>query len=148
MGVLKMNEEKLIQIFNKISQAEVPPDITRIAEQTSQSFTAALSVLQAQRPQRTRYFIGLRLLAAAAVVLLVFAIGLSVGQRSAPPQAQLSLLNLPGYALPVPTHPAVQQAKESFWRQKVLTAMQPRPYAQPTANLLNAYKQYLKEKHV
>jgi hypothetical protein len=143
-----MNEEKLIQILNKIGQTEVPADISRIAEQTSQSFTAALNVLQAQRPQRTKFFIGLRLLAAAAVILLVFAVGLSVGQRFTPPQMQLSSLDLTGYALPVPTHPAVQQAKESFWRQKALAAMQPRPYAQHTTNLLNAYKQYLKEKHV
>jgi hypothetical protein len=143
-----MNEEKLTQILNKISQTEVPPDITCIAEQTSQSFTAALNVLQAQRPQRTRFFIGLRLLAAAAVILLVFAIGLSVGQRFTPPQTKLSSLNLIGYALPVPTHPVVQQTKESFWRQRALAAMQPRPYAQSATSLLNAYKQYLKEKHI
>jgi hypothetical protein len=143
-----MNEEKLMQILKNIGQADVPPNVTRIVEQTSQSFTTALNILQAQRPQRTGFFIGLRLLAAAAVILLVFAVGLSVGQRSAPPQVQLSSLNLSGYALPMPTHPTVQQAKESFWQQKALAAMQPRPYAQPTTNLLNAYKQYLKEKHV
>jgi len=146
-----MNEEKLIQILKNIGQTDVPPNVTLIAEQTSQSFTAALNVLQAQRPQRTRFVIGLRLLAAAAVVLLVFAIGLSVGQRFTPPQTQLSSLNLTGYALPMPTHPAVQQAKDGFWRQKALAAMQPRPYAQTKfdkTSLLNTYKQYLKEKHV
>jgi hypothetical protein len=143
-----MNEEKLIQILKNIGQTDVPPNVTLIAERISQSFTTALSILQAQRPQRTGFFIGLRLLAAAAVIFLVFAVGLSVGQRSAPPQMQLSSLNLPGYALPVPTHPTVQQTKESFWQQKTLAAMQPRPYAQPATNLLNAYKQYLKEKHV
>jgi len=143
-----MSEEKLIQILKSIGRTDVPPNATLIAEQASQSFTAALNVLQAQRPQRTRFVIGLRLLAAAAVILIVFAVGLSVGQRSTPPQTQLSSLNLTGYALPVPTHPAVQQTKGGFWRQKAIAAMQPRPYAQSTTKLLNAYKQYLKEKHV
>jgi len=145
-----MNEEELIQILKNIGQTDVPPNVTLIAEQTSQRFAAALNILQAQRPQRTRFAIGLRWLAAAAVVLFAFAIGLSVGQRSTPPQTQLSSLNLTGYASPVPTYPSVQQAKESFWRQKMLAAMQPRPYTQNQLSqtaLLNVYKQYLKEKH-
>lgn len=141
-----MNEEKIKQILNKIGQTDVPPDIARIAEQASQRFAATINALQAQRPQRTRFVIGLRLLAAAAVIVFAFAVGLSVGQRSTPPQTQLSSLDLTGYASPVPTHPTVQQAKDSFWRQKTLAAMQPRPYAQTKFNM-NAYKQYLKEKH-
>lgn len=144
-----MNEEKLIEILKNIGQTEVPSNVTHIAEQTSQRFAAALDILQAQRPERTRFIIGLRLLAAAAVVIFVFAIGLSVGRWSTPPQTQLSLLNLPGYALTMPTHPAVQQA-DGFWQQKALAAMQPRPYSQiqtTKINLLNAYRQYLKEKH-
>jgi len=145
-----MNEEKLKQILNKIGQSDVPPDIAQIAEQTSQRFTATLNILQAQRPQRTRFVIGLRWLAAAAVILFAFAIGLSVGQRSAPPQTQLSSLNTPGYASPMLTHPTEQENKNGFWRQKALAAMQPRPYAQTgfdKTGLLNNYKQYLKEKH-
>lgn len=146
-----MNEEKLIEILKNIGQTEVPPNIARIAEQTSQRFAAALNIPQAQRPERTRFVIGLRLLAAAAVIIFAFAIGLSVGRWSTPPQTQLSSLNLPGYALPTPTHPTVQQPKDSFWRQKALAAMQPRPYAQTRfdkTSLLVGYKQYLKEKHV
>ncbi|MDD5064797.1 MAG: hypothetical protein PHQ35_08590 [Phycisphaerae bacterium] len=142
-----MNEEKLIEILKNIGQTEVPTDITGIAEQTSQRFASALNILQAQRPERTRFVIGLRLLAAAAVVIFAFAIGLSVGRRSALPQTQTASLNLPGYASPMPAHPTVQQAKGSFWRQKALAAMQPRPYAQSRfdkMSLLNAYKQYLK----
>jgi hypothetical protein len=145
-----MNEEKLIEILKNIGQTEVPPNIARIAEQTSQKFAAALNILQAQRPERTRFVIGLRLLAAAAVIIFAFAIGLSVGKRSTPPQTQLSSLNLPGYASPMLTHPSVQQAKDSFWRQKALAAMQPRPYVQSQFDktiLIDAYKQYLKEKH-
>jgi hypothetical protein len=145
-----MNEEKLKQILNKIGQSDVPPDIARIAEQTSQRFTAALNILQAQRPQRTRFVIGLRLLAAAAVIVFAFAIGLSVGRWSKPPQTQLSSLDLSAYASSLMTHPTARQDKDSFWRQKALAAMQPRPYAQTQFSqtaLLNGYKQYLKEKH-
>jgi len=145
-----MNEEKLIEILKNIGQTEVPPNIARVAEQTSQRFAAALDIMQAQRPQRTRFVIGLRLLATAAVIVFVFAIGLSVGRWSTPPQTQLSSLNLPGYASPMLTHPTVQQAKDSFWRQKMLAAMQPRPYAQTRfdkTSLLVDYKQYLKEKY-
>jgi hypothetical protein len=145
-----MNEEKLIEILKNIGQTEVPPNIARIAEQTSQRFAAALNIPQAQRPERTRFVIGLRRLAAAAVIIFAFAIGLSVGRWSTPPQTQLSSLNLPGYASPMLTHPTVQQAKDSFWRQKALAAMQPRPYAQTRfdkTSLLVGYEQYLKEKH-
>jgi hypothetical protein len=145
-----MNEEKLIEILKNIGQTEVPPNITSIAEQTSQRFAAALNISQAQRPERTRFVIGFRLLAAAAVIIFAFAIGLSVGRWSTPPQTQLSSLNLLGYASPMLTHPTVQQAKDSFWRQKALAAMQPRPYAQTRfdkTSLLVGYEQYLKEKH-
>jgi hypothetical protein len=142
-----MNEEKLIEILKNISQTEVPTNITRIAEQTSQRFASALNILQAQRPQQTRFAIGLRLLAAAAVVILTFAIGLFVGRWSTPPQTRMASLNLPSYVLPAPTHPVIQENQNSFWRQKVISAMQPRPYIQnqfEKTNLLDAYKQYLK----
>ena len=142
-----MNEEKLIEILKNIGQTEVPTNIIGIAEQTSQRFASALNILQAQRPERTRFVIGLRLLVAAAVVIFAFAIGLSVGRWSAPPQTHLASLNLPIYASPMPAHPTVQQVKESFWRQKALAAMQPRPYAQSRfdkMSLLHAYKQSLK----
>lgn len=141
-----MNEEKLIQILKDIGQTSVPPDAARIAERTSQNFDAALNILQPRQPQQARFFIGFRLIAAAAVILFAFA----VGRWSTLPQTQLSSLNLPGYVSPALTHPTVQQAEDSFWRQKALAAMQPRPYAQSRfdkTSLLKTYKQYLKEKH-
>ena len=142
-----MNEEKLKQILNKIGQTDVPPDIARIAEQTSQSFTAALNILQARRQP---FFIGFKRIAVAASILLVFALGLSLGRWSKPPQTQLSSLDLSAYATSLMTHPTARQDKDSFWQQKALAAMQPRPYAQTQfsqTTLLNNYKQYLKEKH-
>jgi hypothetical protein len=142
-----MNEEKLKQILNEIGRTDVPPNIARIAEQTSQSFTAALNLLQARRQP---FFIGFKRIAVAASILLVFALGLSLGRWSKPPQTKLVSLDLSAYASSVMTHPSVQQDKDGFWRQKMLAAMQPRPYTQNQLSqtaLLNVYKQYLKEKH-
>jgi hypothetical protein len=145
-----MNEEKLIEILKNIGQADVPPNIAHIAEQTSQRFAAALSILQAQRPPLATFFIGFKRIAVAASILLVFALGLSLGRWSKPPQTQLSSLDLSAYATSLMTHPTAQQDKNSFWRQKTLAAMQPRPYAQTRfdrTSLPFGNKQYLKEKH-
>jgi hypothetical protein len=145
-----MNEEKLKQILNKIGQTDVPPDVTGIAEQTSQRFTVALNILQAQRPPLATFFIGFKRIAVAAVILFTFAIGLSVGRWSMPPQTAPPSLDVATYTSSILTHPTEQENKNSFWRQKALAAMQPRPYAQTgfdKAGPLNDYKQYLKEKH-
>ena len=136
-----MNEEKLKQILNKIGQADVPPNAALIAERVSRDFSAILKIQQPKQP----LFSPLRLLAAAAVMILVFA----AGRWSKPPQTQLSSADLSAYAFSLMTHPTVQQDKNSFWQQKTLATMQPRPYSQNELSqtaLLNAYKQYLKEK--
>ena len=145
-----MNEEKLKQILNKIGQSDVPPDITHIAEQTSQRFTAALNILQTQQPPLATFFIGFKQIAVAAVILFTFAVGLSVGRWSKPPQLVSPSLDVAAYTSSMLTHPTEQENKNGFWRQKALAAMQPRPYAQTgfdKAVPLNGYKQYLKEKH-
>ena len=136
-----MNEEKLKLILNKIGQADVPPNATLIAERASRNFDAALKIAQPKQ----WFFTPLRLLAAAAVMILVFA----AGRWSKPPQTQLSSLDLSAYASSLMTHPTARQDKDSFWRQKTLAAMQPRPYSQNKLSqtaLLNVYKQHLKEK--
>jgi len=141
-----MNEEKLKQILNKIGQADVPPNVAHIAEQASQRFAATINILQAQQPPLATFFIGFKRIAVAAAILFTFAVGLSVGRWSNPPQTQLSSLGL----TPALTHPAVQENENSFWQQKALAAMQPRPYTQnqlSQTELLNVYKQHLKEKH-
>ena len=136
-----MNEEKLKQILKTIGQTDVPPNVALIAEQASRNFSVALKI-----PQPKQLLFGpLRLLAAAAVMILVFA----AGRWSKLPQAQLSSPDLSAYASSLMSHPRVQQDKDSFWRQKALAAMQPRPHAQNRLSqtaLLNAYKQHLKEK--
>jgi hypothetical protein len=136
-----MNEEKLKQILNKIGQADVPPNAALIAERVSRNFDSALKIAQPKQ----WFFTPVRLLAAAAVMILVFA----AGRWSKPPQTQLSSLDLSAYASSLMTHPTARQDKDSFWRQKTLAAMQPRPYSQNELSqtaLLNIYKQYLKEK--
>jgi hypothetical protein len=136
-----MNDEKIKQILNEIGRAEVPPTVTLIAEQTSRNFDSALKIAQPRR----LLFGPLRLMAAAAVILFVF----TAGRWSKPPEAQPSSPDLSARASSLMTHPRVQQDKDSFWQQKALAAMKPRPYAQKGLSqtaLLNAYKQHLKEK--
>ena len=130
-----MNEEKLKQILSKIGQADVPADITRIAEQTSQRFTAALNLPQ------PRFFAPLRLIAAAAVIVVAFV----AGRWSKP----VPSLNTAVFTPAIPAYSAQQKNENSFWQQKVTAAMRSRPYVQSTTatSRLNAYKQYLKEKY-
>ena len=83
-------------------------------------------------------------LAVAAAITIAFGIGFFIGQQSKPKQSVNYPVNVAGYT------PAVQKAKDSFWRQKAMAAMQPRPYAESQfdkTSLLDAYKQYLKEKN-
>jgi hypothetical protein len=137
-----MNEKKLKQILNKIGQADVPPNIALIAERASRNFDAALKIAQPKQ----WFFTPFRLIAAAAVIILVFAAGRwskSIPQASPSPEVAV-------YTKPISTYPAVDKNTESFWQQKALVAMQPRPYTQNQLSqtaLLNIYKQYLKEKY-
>ncbi len=137
-----MNEEKLKQILNKIGQADVPPNVTLIAERASRNFDSALKIAQ----PRQWFFTPVRLIAAAAVVIFVFA----AGRWSKPLPPTSPLPEVASYTQPVSAYPAVGKNPESFWQQKALAAMQPRPYAQNQLSqtaLLNVYKQYLKEKY-
>jgi hypothetical protein len=128
-----MNEEKLIQILKNISQADVPPDIALIAEQTSRNFSAALKI-----PQPKHWLLTpVRLLAAAAVIVFAFALG----RWSTPVSPKITV-----YAAQSSTRLTAQTNSDSFWRQKAMAAIQPRPYAQSAGELLNLYKQYVKEK--
>jgi hypothetical protein len=137
-----MNEEKLKQILNKIGRADVPPNAALIAERASRNFDSALKIAQPKQ----WFFTPLQLLAAAAVMILVFA----AGRWSKPLPPTSPLPEVASYAQPVSAYPAVDKNPESFWRQKALAAMQPRPCSQDELSqtaLLNIYKQYLKEKH-
>jgi hypothetical protein len=93
---------------------------------------------------------GIIKLAVAAAIFITFGIGFFTGRWSKPPQPAPPSRNITGYTTVVPIYSTTPKAEDSFWRQKALAAMKPRPYAQNLTNktsLLNAYKQYLKEKH-
>jgi hypothetical protein len=131
-----MNEEKLKQILDEIGQADVPPNAALIAGRVSRNFDAALKIAQPKQ----WFFTPVRLIAAAAVVILVFV----AGRWSKSLPQSYPLPEIASY-----TQTASQNNSDSFWRQKVLAAIQPRPYAQTQfdqGRLLNAYKQYLKDR--
>ncbi|MGA2677830.1 MAG: hypothetical protein ABSF37_00865 [Sedimentisphaerales bacterium] len=137
-----MNEEKIERILNKIGQTDVPPNVTLIAERASRNFDAALKIAQ----PRQWFFTPARLIAAAAVVIFVFA----AGRWSKPLPPTSPLPEVASYTQPVSAYPAVGKNPESFWQQKALAAMQPKPYTQNQLSqtaLLNFYKQHLKEKY-
>ena len=137
-----MNEEKIERILNKIGQADVPQNATLIAERASRNFDSALKIAQPKQ----WFLTPVRLIAAAAVVIFAFA----TGRWSKPLPPTSPLPEVASYTQPVSAYPAVGKNPESFWQQKALAAMQPRPYSQNEISqtaLLNLYKQYLKEKH-
>lgn len=83
-------------------------------------------------------------LAVAAAIIIAFSVGFFIGQQSKPKQSANYPVNVAGYT------PAVQKAEDTFWQQKAMAAMQPRPYAGKQfkeTSLNDTYKQYLKEKH-
>jgi len=88
--------------------------------------------------------------AIAAAILIAFGIGFFTGRRSNPARPAPHSLDVTGYTSVVPVYPTAPKAEDSFWRRKALAAMQPKPYVQNQinkTNLIDAYKQYLKEKH-
>ena len=129
-----MNSEKIEQVLKEIGDTNVPPEIALIARQASRNFSAALKI---HRPQNW-FQSSARLLAAAAIIVLAFALG----RWSTPVSPKITV-----YAAQSSTRLTVQTNNESFWRQKALAAMKSRPYAQSAGELLNLYKQYLKEKN-
>jgi hypothetical protein len=86
-------------------------------------------------------------LAAAAAIIIAFGVGFFIGQKSRPTESEI-------YSADVASHThamsAYQTDESGFWRQKVLAAIQPRPYTQnrfDQIGLLKTYRQYLKEKN-
>ncbi len=89
-------------------------------------------------------------LAVAAAILIAFGIGFSIGRWSGTAQLESHTPDVTGYASTLTVYPTAPKAEDSFWRSKAIAAMRPRTYAQSQTiktSLLNAYKQYLKEKH-
>ena len=92
---------------------------------------------------------GVMKLGVAAAIIIAFGIGFSIGQRSKPAPPP-HLLDVTGYTSAVSVYPTTPKAQDGFWRRKALAAMQPRPYTHTQitkTSLIDAYKQYLKEKY-
>jgi hypothetical protein len=92
---------------------------------------------------------GVMKLTVAAAILIAFGIGFSIGRWTKPTQLTPHSLDITDYIPAVAVHPIPLKTEDSFWRRKALAAIQPRPYIQTQTTktmLLNAYKQYLKEK--
>ncbi|OHB57454.1 MAG: hypothetical protein A2173_04310 [Planctomycetes bacterium RBG_13_44_8b] len=93
--------------------------------------------------------VGIVKLAVAAAIFIAFGVGFSIGRWSQPPQPEPPSLVI-AYVPSISIHSSASKSEDGFWRQKVFAAMQPKPYAQTQfdkTSLLNAYKQYLKEKY-
>ena len=105
-----MNEEKLKQILKNIGQSDVPPNATLVAERASRNFDAALKIAQPKQ----WFFTPVRLVAAAAVMMFVFA----AGRWSKPLPPASSLPEVASYAPSVSAYPAVGKNTGSFWQQK------------------------------
>ncbi|MBN1391246.1 MAG: hypothetical protein JW947_00410 [Sedimentisphaerales bacterium] len=90
---------------------------------------------------------GVMKLAVAAAIIIAFGAGFFTGQRSKPTLPMIYSDDVTAPAPMVSAYQSVLKGEDGFWRQKVAAAMQPRPYTQSTNDMLNTYKQYLKEKH-
>jgi hypothetical protein len=145
-----MDRENIEEILKRLGSEDVPADVHKIAEETSREFSKTLA--QPRHYILWEYIMKspITKLAVAAAVIIAFGIGFSIGQRSRPTRLATHPPDVTAYSTEVLTHPAAPKAEDSFWRQKALAAMQPRPYAQTRfdkTSLLVGYKQYLKEKH-
>ena len=88
-------------------------------------------------------------LAVAAAIFIAFGFGFSIGRWAQPPQSELPSFDVTAYTSITQLYPTSPKTDDSFWRRKALAAMQSKPYRQiltTKTGLLNAYKQYLKEK--
>ncbi|MGA2070465.1 MAG: hypothetical protein ABSG97_03875 [Sedimentisphaerales bacterium] len=130
-----MNEEKLKQILNEIGRTDIPPSAALIAERASRNISAVLKIEQPKH----RFITAARFVAAAALVVLAFYTGLSVGRHAKPLPLTENIV----------AYKTSNANADSFWQQKAIAAMQSRPTVQTDISYtekLNAYKQYLKEK--
>jgi hypothetical protein len=131
---IKASSELDRRVHNDISRAIAEPDSAVV------------------RPNVWRYIArgGVVKLAVAAAIIIAFGIGFVIGHRSKLTHTVVYSFDVTGYATAVSVYPTTPKGEDSFWRQKALAATQPRPYVQSRfteTDLMNVYKQYLKEKN-
>jgi len=144
-----MNRENIEEILNKLGKEDVPADVHKIAQETSEQFSKTLIPPRQHILWQHIVESGITKLAVAATIFITFGIGFSFGRWSKPTPPPHSL-DVTSLTSTVSVYPAANKTEDSFWRQKALAAMQPRPYPKThitKTSLIDAYKQYLKEKH-
>ena len=131
-----MNEEKLNQILSKIGQTDVPQDISLFADSASRNFSACLNI---PRPRQS-FLTPLKLIAAAAIIIVTFFAGRLSTPAASPETAAYTNIT---------ASVSSENNHNDFWHQKMVAAMQPRPYAQVQFEKIrysNTYKHYFEEK--
>jgi hypothetical protein len=148
-----MKDRDIDDIMKDIGKETVPPDVYKTAEEMSRDFN--MSLAESAHPEHHILFTRIATsritrLATAAVILVAFGIGFSIGRWTRayqPAPAGVEVVVVESADLIYPTAAA---SEEGFWQQKARAMMQPSPYGQrqlSTGSLLDAYKQYLKEKY-
>jgi len=146
----KNDIDKLIKKLQKKASADldrrVHDDISRALAEPEETEPAVIQF------NMFRYVTkgGTLKLAAAAGVIFAFGVGLAVGRWSKPAQPAPQMFDVTGYASAVSAYSTAPEPADGFWQQKARAMMQHRLYVQQplsTRSLLDAYKQYLKEKY-
>jgi hypothetical protein len=136
----KNDINRLIKKLNLKASAELD---RRVHNDISKAMTEPEPVVAGPTIWRFIMKGGAMRLAVAAAVIVAFGFGFFIGQQSKKSQPTPSLAA-------VTVHPTAAKTEDSFWRQKVAAAMQPRPYIRTRFNkagILDTYEQYLKEKY-
>jgi len=131
----------------------VPPDVYSTAEEMSRDFSKCLA--ESQQSEHRILFTRIATsritrLAAAAVVVFAFSTGFFAGRWSKVYQPEAAGLEVAAGSSASLMYPSAAASEDGFWRQKARAMMQHRLYVQQqlsTRSLLDAYKQYLKEKY-
>jgi hypothetical protein len=148
-----MKDRDIDDIMKDIGKETVPPDVYKTAEEMSRDFSESLA--ESQQPEHHILFTRIATsritrLAAAAVILFVFTTGFFAGRWSKAYQPGAAGVEVAAGSLASSMYPAAAASEEDFWQQKARAMMQPGFYGQQrlsTRSLLDAYKQYLKEKY-
>jgi hypothetical protein len=148
-----MKDRDIDDIMKDIGEETVPPEVYKTAEDMSRDFSESL--VESQPSEHHILFTRIAAnritrLAAAAVILVAFGIGFSVGRWSRTYQPKTAGLEVVVIGPVSSMYSSAAASEEGFWQQKARAMMQPSPYGQrqlSTGSLLDAYKQYLKEKY-
>jgi hypothetical protein len=148
-----MKDRDIDDIMKEIGKETVPLDVYKKAEEMSRDFSESLAKSQ----QAGHHILFTRIatsritrLAAAAVIVIAFGVGFSVGRWSRIYQPETAGPEVVVIGPASAMYSRTVASEDGFWQQKARTMMRPSHYGQrqlSTRSLLDAYKQYLKEKY-